>query len=95
MWEDKTEPPNIDEELSKLLYSQKYNSPKANRENEWELAAGQDVTCLLEFRMFFNSLGEMSGCSPVSSRQVYYTKGNTLKVPSLIALLLEMVHSLH
>ena len=47
MWEDKTEPPNINEELSKLLYSQKYNSPKANRENEWELAAEQDVTYLL------------------------------------------------
>lgn len=45
--------------------------------------------------MFFNGLGEMSGCSPVSNRQVYCTKENTLKLPSLIALLLEMVHSLH
>lgn len=47
MWEDRTEPPNVNKELSKLPYSQKYNSPKANKKNNWELAAGQDVTHLL------------------------------------------------
>ena len=81
MWEDRTEPPNRNKELSKLLCSQKYKSPKANRENEWEPAVGQDVT-YCSWGCFFNSLGEMNGCSPVSGRQVYYTTANFSKLSS-------------